>query len=460
MELVEPIVRAHWRITAMSRSFLALAAALLTVTWAWAAEESGTQNDKDQNLSRQISRLVRQLDDSQAAERDAAEKQLLELAGSTAEETDRFLELLPEDNEQMPLAVRDRLGDIRHQVEGRVAQSAVVGTKITLSAKEMPLSEVFSAIEKQTGNRFIDNRQGNDPDAGELSGKVTIELADEPFWPAVDRILDQTGLDIYSYGGEPALSIQSRNMDYADRHGRATYSGPFRLEVLEVQGQRNLRQPQRAALQLQLEVAWEPRLRPIAITQPVENLEATTDTGTQLSVSQPDAELDVEVPDGTQAAEIILPFQLPPRQATKITSLRGKLKALVPGRQVKFQFDNLTSAAGKTQRRGGVQITIDDVRRNNVIWEVHMRLSLDKGNPALESHRDWVAQNKSYLVNKNGETIDTAGIEVTRQTRNEVGVAYLFDLPDGLEGLSWVYETPAAIIELPVEYEIKDIELP
>ena len=66
----------------------------------------------------------------------------------------------------------------------------------------------------------------------------------------------------------------------------------------------------------------------------------------------------------------------------------------------------------------------------------------------------------SYLVGKDGETIDNAGFETTRQTRNEVGVAYLFDLPDGIEGLSWVYETPAAIVELPVEYEIKDIELP
>ena len=69
-------------------------------------------------------------------------------------------------------------------------------------------------------------------------------------------------------------------------------------------------------------------------------------------------------------------------------------------------------------------------------------------------------QNLSYLVDKDGKPIDNAGFETTRQTPNEVGVAYLFDLPDGIEGLSWVYETPAAIVDLPVEYEIKDIELP
>jgi hypothetical protein len=151
---------------------------------------------------------------------------------------------------------------------------------------------------------------------------------------------------------------------------------------------------------------------------------------------------------------------LPPRGDTKLASLKGRLRALVPGRQVKFQFGDLASAAGKTQRRGGVQVTVDDVRKNNAIWEVHMRVALDEANSALESHRGWVFQNKSYMLDKAGDEIDNVGLETTRQSRNEVGVAYLFDLPVGIDELTWVYETPAAIVELPVEYEIKDIELP
>jgi hypothetical protein len=105
-------------------------------------------------------------------------------------------------------------------------------------------------------------------------------------------------------------------------------------------------------------------------------------------------------------------------------------------------------------------VTIDDVRKNNEIWEVHMRMKLDEDNRALESHRGWVFQNLSYMEDKDGQRIENAGFETTRQTPNEVGVAYLFDLPDGVEGLTWVYETPAAIVELPVEYEIQGIELP
>jgi hypothetical protein len=424
-----------------------------------AAQEAAT-SEADSDLAQQISGLVRQLDDDRAAERDAAEVKLLELAGSTAVQIDRFLELLPEENDEMPLAVRDRLTSIRQQVEDRVAKAAVSSTTITLSAKEMPLAEVFAQIEKQTGNRLVDNRQGEAPEPGAMSGSVTIELKDEPFWPAVDQILDQQNLSVYAYGGMDALTLVSRPEYEGKRHGSASYSGPLRLEVLEVQGQRSLRQPDRKSLRVQMEVAWEPRLQPIALSQPVDDVTATTDTGTTLAVSQPDAVMDVEVPDGTQAAEIILPFELPPRDAKKLASLKGRLRALVPGRQVKFEFGNLASAAGKSQRRGGVQVTVDDVRKNNAIWEVHMRVAIDEANNALESHRGWVFQNKSYLAGKDGESIDNVGLETTRQSRNELGVAYLFDLATGIEGLTWVYETPAAIVELPVEYEIKDIELP
>ena len=103
---------------------------------------------------------------------------------------------------------------------------------------------------------------------------------------------------------------------------------------------------------------------------------------------------------------------------------------------------------------------VDDVRKNNEIWEVHMRLKLDEDNHALESHRTWAFQNISYMEDKDGEKIDNAGLETTKQTPNEVGVAYMFELPEGVDGVSWVYETPAAIVELPVEYELKNIELP
>jgi hypothetical protein len=443
----------------MRTNLLAVAFLCLASVAICAAEDKPAAPDADPQLARQVSRAISQLNDDRAAERDAAEKKLLELAGTSTAAADRFLQALPKETDQMPVAVRERLARIRKQVEDRAAKAATAATTITLAAKDMPLKDVIAAIEKQTGNKFLDNREQQGEQADAKDTRINIELKDEQFWPAIDQIFDQAKLGIYSYGGKDALSIVARDAADSTRHKRAAYSGPFRLDVIDVQGERSLRQPKQTSLKLQLEVAWEPRLRPIAISQPAAELQATTDDGGKLTVSQPEANLDVEVPNGTQAAEITLPFDLPPRSVKRIAALHGKLHALVPGRQVKFRFDDLANAAGKTQKMGGVQVTVDDVRKNNAVWEVHMRFSLDEDNGALQSHRAWVFQNLSYLLDKDGKQVDNGGLETTRQTQNEVGVAYVFDVP-GLDGMSWIYETPAAIVDLPVEYEIKDIELP
>jgi hypothetical protein len=429
---------------------------LLGPAFALAADDAA-RTESEARLARQLSRLAQQLDDDRAAQRDAAESELLELAGSTTADFDRFLELLPADTEQMPLAVRDRLARIRQDVEARMAEAAVSRTAVTISADKLPLPEVLAAIDQQTGNRFLTNQV----DDGELAKiAITIELKDEPFWSAMDQILDQGQLGIYAYSGDDAIALVSRSPQEAERRGRASYSGPFRIELLEVQAQRSLRRLAGDALKLQLQIAWEPRLRPIVLSQSMTDVEATTDAGQRLAVKQPQAVLDVEVPGGTQAAEIVLPFELPPRKTERLAVLRGTLQALVPGRQVQFRFEELAQAAGKSQRHGGVQVMVDDIRRNNEIWEIHMRFSLDEPSGALQSHRGWIFQNRSYLIGKDGEPIDNIGFETTRQTPREIGIAYLFDLPDGIEGLAWVYATPAAIVELPVEYELTNVALP
>jgi hypothetical protein len=443
----------------MQQKLLAAVLVCLCVIAAQAEDAKPVAPAVDPQLARQVSRFIGQLNDDRAADRDAAEKKLLELAGTSTAQADRFLEALPKDTEQVPVAVRERLARIRKQVEDQAAKAATAATKITLSAKDMPLKEVIAAIESQTGNKFIDNREQDGNAANTKDPRIDIELKDERFWPAVDQILDQAKVGIYSYGGKDALSIVSRDPADGARRARAAYNGPFRIDITEVQAERSLRQPKQTSLKLQLEVAWEPRLRPIAISQPVADLQAAADKGGELTVAQPKANLDVEVPNGTQAAEISLPFELPPRDVKRITALKGKLRALVPGRQVKFRFNDLAKAVGKSQRMGGVQVTVDDVRKNNEVWEVHMRFALDEDNGALQSHRAWVFQNLSYLLDKDGKQIDNGGLETTRQTQNEVGVAYVFDVPT-LDGMTWVYETPAAIVDLPVEYEIKDIDLP
>ena len=42
-----------------------------------------------------------------------------------------------------------------------------------------------------------------------------------------------------------------------------------------------------------------------------------------------------------------------------------------------------------------------------------------------------------------------------------LGLAFYFDVPEGkLADYTWVYQTPADIVEVPIEFELKNIPLP
>src|SRR5262245_23984804 len=73
------------------RSYFPALLVLVVFVASSSSQEAAAPTPADKDLGRQISRLVQQLDSDRAAERDAAEKQLVELAGANAAAADRFL---------------------------------------------------------------------------------------------------------------------------------------------------------------------------------------------------------------------------------------------------------------------------------------------------------------------------------------------------------------------------------
>ncbi len=406
-----------------------------------------------------VQALLRQLNDEQAARRDEAEQKLIQLAPSDPDESDAFLMLLPKPLEGMPAEVRLRLSRVRSQIEKRQANEALVASRITLSDDKIDLAEVLKQIAKQTGNRLVDYREQFGQEAEPRS--ISLEITDEPFWPAIDKILDASEMSLYPFSGELALAIINREEGATPRSERASYAGPFRIEAIAVVARRGLRSPDQQGASVELEFSWEPRLRPIALSQPADALEIVGNEGSPIAVRNPDASFDVEIQQGSHATELTIPLMLPPRSVSSIASFQGKLSALVPGRIAEFRFTDLGKQRNAEQQRGGVKVVLNGVRKNQALWEVHMRLQVEGEETGLESHRGWVFQNLTYLLDKNEEIIDHAGFETTMQSESEIGLAYFFELPDDEIGdYTWVYRTPAAIVRVPVEYELKEIPLP
>ncbi len=411
----------------------------------------------DDALARQVSLLVRQLDARQLTERDEAERKLQALGPAV-------LPLLPSTDERTPAEVALRVNRLRQQLLRSQAIAATRPSLVTLRGEKLPLSRVLAEISKQTGNPITDHRAafGQRQDVRRLN----VEFDKTPYWRALDNVLDQAGLTLYGFAGERGAFVVNRAPGAGKRGGKACYAGMFRLDPLRFEAHRDLRNEKLGALRLVMEVSWEPRLQPFAILQPLGDVSAVGDSGEAILPLSQRAEPETLIREGFSTTELEIPFELPGRGNKKISVLKGKLVALVPGPLADFRFDALPLAAAGArpkaveQRQGGTIVTLDQVRKNNDVWEASLRVRFEAPTTALESHRGWILDNQAVFEDASGNRIEAGGLEQTLHTKDEIGINYLFDLPDGPQDLSFVYRTPLVILELPVEYEFRDLSLP
>jgi len=402
----------------------------------------------DVDLAPTVSKLVRQLDATEKARREDAEQQLLKLGS-------KVLTLLP-DTASASAEVKLRLARVRTQLETQRGEEEVRPSQITLAGDELPLAKVLAAIKEQTGNTLVDFRE----QFGQQADKKVLKLSFDkvPFWPALDQLLDQAGMAIYQYAGEPGLSLVNRAGNELPRADRGVYAGAFRIEATDVSARRDLRDPTGQALRINVDVAWEPRLAPIAITQAGESVSATGDNGESLPAG-PRGEFEATVNPGDSSAQMPLSFSLPPRTVSKIASLKGSFSVMLPGPIETFRFENLRAGLQAEQRKGSVNVILEQVRQNNLVWEVRVRVVYDAPGKALESHRTWALHNEALLESPDKELINFAGLETTRQGENEIGMAYLFDVTD-VKQHTFIYKAPAVLLNAVVPWELRDIPLP
>lgn len=397
----------------------------------------------------EVGRLIKQLDDPTQAKRDAAEKGLIELGPDV-------LPLLPPVTARTPAEIKERLGRVRSVLESIVSESTSKPTTVTLSG-EMSLADALQALQKQTGNRVTgyERRSG--------TGTINVKFDKTLYWQALDEILDQADLSINAFGGEPnALVLMARPEQESPRSGKAVYSGVFRFEPLRIEARRDLRNESASGMRVSISVTWEPRVAPITLRQPIDKIAAIDGEGNPLALGRSDSQsvLNASAEVGMSAIELGIPLQLPPRSVTKISSLKGTLTALVPGRLESFEFANLETTRDAEQQRAGVTVVFERLRKNGDLYEARLRVRYDEASNALESHRGWIYTNPAYIINAKGERVENLGSNEGGRDENEIGIVCLFDLPEGPRGCKFVYQTPATLLHLPVEYELKDIELP
>lgn len=388
---------------------------------------------------------VDELDAASLAMRKAAERSLIE-AGPAA------LEYLPESKSGVSIEAAERLTRVRKALMALRTESETRTTAVVVDLSGVStLGEALEAISRDSGIEF------------EYEGSQTIPVTpvNTPlsFWHALDLVLDQAKLDINFYGGdESTLMLTGREPNRPLRVDAAAYAGVYRIEPTSVTSRRVLNNPDLSALNIAVEISWEPRLTPIGLTLPVDQLSGTLDDGAKLRPQESGDTIDVATNSDLAFSEFFLPMQLPAGQPEKIESLSGIIRALLPGKRQTFELELAPPAS--SQKIDAMTVEIEAVRENGPLHEVRVGVSLEDADRSLESHRHWIFENDVYIKRKDGSRADHLGFEVYRQTESGVGVGYLFDLGEAVNQSTLVYESPTAVVPSEVPFVIQDIPLP
>jgi hypothetical protein len=425
---------------------------------ALAADARSQTAEADAALRDRVLQLVDRLDAPKAETRDGALASLIKLGP-------RVLPLLPD-----PAAVKSdvRKGMLEKvRAELRKAQDEVNtgATKVSLSGKGIRLSEAIQQLQKQSANPITDMRE-------QLGAEVTnpaldLDIRDVPFLDALDRVAKEAQVGISFFTGDGSIGVQGTAMTDRPETPRdpnlkplVQYTGPFRIEIKQLGLARDFEAGSTVA-NVQFEVGWEPRLRPMLLKLKSDELKVVDDRKKEIKPQVAEESEQVVVRPENTAAQVNINLAAPERPAQKIALMKVKAEVTIPAGIKVFKFPSLAQE-NITIKQGDVGVTLQGTEIDEQVWKVNLVLSYPGEGPAFESYQQGLFNNRLWLQRADGSRFEhNGGFSNTSSDGGKLGFEYLFvDAPGKPSDYQLVYETPSRVITIPLEFEFKDIPLP
>jgi len=415
------------------------------------------------NLAQDVPVWVSELDGSTAQSRREAEQKLLDAGPGAAEYVPVILDHLSLDARERMQRIEDKWRQMKTKVE--------VETTTVKMQNARTLGEALDAISLASGVEFNLDAGGLPID---LTQTVRPPAAPMGFWQSIDRVLDQTDLDINFYAGDrKRLALVPRTPERVSRVDSAAYAGIYRLEPTIVTARRVLGDPSQNALNLTISISWQPNRTPIGLSIPIAELSGKLDNEVDLLPQTSGDQIDISTSGEIAESQFYLPMQLPQRkfeldqdggggggvEATEIKILSAQITALLPGERRNFELR--LDDASPLQTRDAMTVAIEAIRETDPLHEIRVGVELFGAGRALESHRQWIYENEVYVLLPDGTRKDHLGYEVYRQTESGVGIGYLFDIGDAIPPeTKLIYESPTSVRRNEVPFVLNGIPLP
>ncbi len=439
--------RARFLSRAFGSNLLASLALLAPLFWSHVQAQVQTETT-DAALRDRVLQLIERLDDPKPEARDEAEARLIKLGA-------RALPLLPDPASVTSKGRKERLEKVRATLRQAEEETSTVASRVTIQAKAIRLSEALGLIQKQTGNGITDLRE-------QLGGETTnpafdLDIHDVPFHEALDRVARLAEVSVNAFTGDGTIGITAA---MPSKDPLIQYVGPFRVAFKQLTEVRDL-QAGTSAASAQLEIAWEPRLRPMLLTLKSDGLAVKDDKNREVKPQTMMESNEVVLRPENPAVEMNLNLEAPDRSAVKLSSFRVKADVTLPAGIKTFRFPSLAQE-NVTQKQGDVSATLQNVEINEQVWKVNVELVYPGNGPAFESYRQGLFNNRIWLQKADGSRFEhNGGFSNTSSDGGKLGFEYLFvDAPGKLADYQLVYETPSKVVTIPLEFEFKNVPLP
>ncbi len=427
-----------------------------------------------------VRKWIVRLDADRKADRTEAKEKLLQMGPAV-------LQWLPEPESLASRSAKEAVRNIRTILERQQAERSVQANRLTVSGPQL-LSDLIPQLSQDTGNMVVAEGLSK-----ELLAK-TLRLPEQAtFWTVLESLRDQLGVVAKLEGSPARVRLFARDAIHAEDcllgpELASAQSKAFRVSLRSAKPRNVIGTDPGRLMRIELEVSSEPRIRPLFLKGAADDLRITSaalssNAETNEERWRPFApETKLELTFGQGHRQVVMPvdFRLPVRSRFETVSLSGKMLVQTAAAEVAIEFPAGAESRGVARRRGGVTVKVlnwsatSEPPKHSL--EVMALVSYDSGGPAFESHRSWMLFNIAGLVRAGMMPSETIGspknsdklvmlkpqqIDSDVQPDGSIAVTYRFtDLPLPASEYRFRYVAPTMILDVPVDFEMRDVKLP
>lgn len=242
-------------------------------------------------------------------------------------------------------------------------------TRVNLAAQNVPTSQVLQQIARDTGNAIT----FNGPLGPLRDVPITVAFKDTPFWQAIDEVCRQSGNQL-----RPVFDRTARGLFISEgpaSHSPVAYAGPLRVSVASIRRsfvedfefeRRTSRLNQ--DLQLTLQLVWEDRLRLVAYSYQLQNVQVLTNTGETLTATTRYGRNWGSVLASVRQVAFSLALSPPSSDPEKLDELSFSLRLAAVGNTRTLTLDPLVEAA--TASQDSWDVTVERINHARSGWDI------------------------------------------------------------------------------------------